>query len=101
LVTNGFLGGGGIAGTLARVFFKDIRLPLLLRTALDDSNATVVSSAVECLHALLVDPREEELYEVLWTTLRGVEAFPLLPDSTLPYARGVSWVVWLVGCVSV
>lgn len=74
-----------LSGTLARVFFKDIRLPLLLRTALDDSNATVVSSAVECLHALLVDPREEELYEVLWTTLRGVEAFPLLPDSTLPY----------------
>jgi hypothetical protein len=92
------------------VFFKDIRLPLLLRTALDDSNATVVSSAVECLHALLVDPREEELYEVLWTTLRGVEAFPLLPDSTLPYARAEcrgSCVraararVRVVGCVSV
>jgi hypothetical protein len=74
---------------LERALFREIRLPLLLRTALDDNNANVVSSAIEGLRVLIVDPREEELYQVLWTTLRGTEAIPLLPDLTLPFVSFV------------
>ena len=78
--------GAGVQGVLGRAFFE-IRLPLLLRTALDDNNVTVVACAVDGLHALLVNPEEEQLCETLWTTLRGTEAFPLLPDSSLKYAH--------------
>lgn len=63
-----------------------LRLPLLLRTALDDTNNSIIVSAVAGLTVLLTKSCEERFYDSLWGTLRGTEVCPLLPAFSIGYA---------------
>ena len=72
------------AATLDLMLSAELRLPLLLRQALDDRSVSVVSAAIGALHALLNAPAGDgAALGVLAAQYQGWRAFPLAPVVAL------------------
>ena len=55
------------------VMVQKFRVPYLIRIAMDDKQVSVISAAVNTLHALVVDPRELQLEQIMEACYRGDE----------------------------
>lgn len=59
-------------------------IPLLLRIALDDQNATVIVAALNAVHALLVFKEEDRWFYEIESHFKGVENLSLEPELEQP-----------------